>query len=76
MKNSRAIVVSMALGGSGAAFGWTGAAFAWPGAAFGWTGAAFASSAPAFAQDPAPAPRVTGRATERAPAQTRVRQEV
>ena len=76
MKNSRAIVVSLALGGSGAAFGLTGAAFAWTGAAFAWTGAAFASSAPAFAQDPAVAPRATGRATERAPAQSRVRQEV
>ena len=69
MKNSRAIVVSLVLGGSGAAFGLTGAAFAWTGAAFAWTGAAFASSAPTFAQDPAPAPRVTSRATERAPAQ-------
>jgi hypothetical protein len=55
MKKSRAIVVSMVLGWSGAAFGLNGAA---------------------FAQDPAPAPRVTGRATERAPAQSRVRQEV
>ena len=69
MKKSRAIVVSLALCGSGAAFGLSGAAFAH-------SGAAFASSVPAFAQDPAVAPRVTGRATERAPAQTRVRQEV
>lgn len=48
MKQSRAIVVSLALALSGAA----------------------------LAQDPALAPRVTSRATERAPAQSRVRQEV
>ena len=76
MKKSRAIVVSMVLGGSGAAFAFSGAAFAFSGAAFASSGAAFASSKEAFAQDPAVAPRATGRATERAPAQSRVRQEV
>ena len=76
MKNSRAIVVSLALGLSGAAFAYSGAAFASSGAAFAYSGAAFASSKAAFAQDPALAPRATGRATERAPAQSRVRQEV
>ena len=83
MKYSRAIVVSMVLGWSGAAFGLSGAAFglsgaafAFSGAAFASSGAAFASSKEAFAQDPAVAPRATGRATERAPTQSRVRQEV